>query len=360
MASPEFFRRLDQGGQEIEPSLKTKIIFAGQGRKVEQVCKQITTLGGHPTARKTFDLADEILQDLYPKEFPQGITPIVLNGSEIERRKKQQVLILTNDIACLEIFREQYPDINIVGFAGYSFGTVTASYASGAIKDLLGALRFVKERSRIVEETNKETPGKLKAFEVNHADERLMELQEEFGTQTSIKTSNRFTVVGGPIESVDSASQKAESLGIRTFPIDDNDAAYHTTLLNHAVPRLKEILTTIEMQNPHLTITTNSAKTVNRAGQAQRELATHIATTSDWQRAVHSIITKRDTEQLIEIGNPTGILSGHLQRDLEDQDPTIKKGDLKKNLIRVGALGIGTFLAIRAFRDRRALNNLPS
>jgi len=364
MSSPELFRRIDQGGQEIEPTLKTKVIFAGQGRKIGPVCDQIITLREHPIVRIKFDQADEILQDLYPQEFREGITPIILNGSEIERRRNQQAIIFLNDVSCLDVFRKQYPDINIVGFAGYSFGTVTAAYASGAIKDEENALRFVVERMRIVAETNQENPGKLKAFAVNHADPRLKEIQEKFVTETSIRTSNRFTVIGGPIESVDLASQEAENREIKTYPIDDNDAAYHTSLLNNAVPYLREVLTTIEMQNPHSIITTNSAKRISKAGQVQKELATHIATTSDWQLTAHSIITKRDTEQLIEIGNPTGILSGHLQRDLEDQDPTIKKGDLKKNLIKVGtgttALGIGTFLAIRAFRDnrRRALNML--
>src|SRR3972149_1905772 len=133
--SPEFYRRVDQGGQEIEPTLKTYVLFAGQGRKIEQVCNQIVTLREHPIARGKLDQADEILHGLYPEEFPEGITPIILYGTEEERRKHQQPILFINDTACFDIFRKQFPDVNIFGFGGYSFGTVTAAYASGAIKD---------------------------------------------------------------------------------------------------------------------------------------------------------------------------------------------------------------------------------
>jgi len=356
MRSPELYHRIDQGSQEIEPTLKTQVWFFGQGRKIEEVCQQIVALREHPIARKKLEQTDEILHDLYPQDFKEGLSPIILKGTQEERRKYQQPILFFNDITCFDIFREQHPDINIVGFAGYSFGTVTAAYESGAIKDQENALRFVVERTRIAAETNGQKPGKLKALAVNHADQRLMEMQEEFGTEISIKTSNRFTVIGGTIEAVDLTAQEAENLGIKTYDIPDNDAAYHTSRMKEAVPRLRAILKAIQMQNPHSSIITNNAKTVKNAGQVQRELATHIADTSDWQRTAHSIIANRDTEQLIEVGNPTGILSGHLQRDLQDQDPTIKRGDLKKNLIKVvigaTALGIGAYIGLRAIRSR--------
>lgn len=355
MPSPELYRRVDQGGQEIEPTLKTKIMFAGQGRRIEAVCRQIIALREHPIAQERLNQADEILYDLYPQEFPEGITPIISNGTDTDRRKYQQPILFLNDIVCLAIFLDQCHDINITGFAGYSFGTVTAAYASGAIKDQSNALRFVIERPRVVAETNEEIPGKLRGFGVNHADERLVSLQEEFGTETSIKTSNRFTVIGGAIEAVDLTAQKAESLGIKTYDIPDNDAAYHTSLMKGAVPRLETVLKTIEIQNAHSSVITNNARTINRPGQVKRELSTHIAETSDWQHSARSIITNRNTEQLVEIGNPTGILSGHLQRDLEDQYASIKREGLKKNPIKVAigatALAIGTLFPIRVVKD---------
>lgn len=354
---PELYRRVDQGIQEVEPTLKTQILFFGQGRDIEQVCNQILALREHPISMGRFDKADEILHDLYPEEFPEGITPIIANGTEIERRRHQQPIIFLNDTVSLDIFREQYPDINIVGFAGYSFGTVTAAYASGAIKDDPNALRFIVERSRIVFETNEKRPGKLIGFGVNHSDERLMEIQEESGTETAIKTSNRFTVIGGTIDAVDLTAQKAESLGIKTYDIPDNDAAYHTSLQSKSVPRLSRILRTIEMQNPHSIITTNRAKTINKAGQVERELSTHIADLSDWQGTARSIATRGNTEQLIEVGNPNGNLSSHLERDLQDQYPTLKRGDLKKNLIKVGigaaGIAIGAYLGLRAIKSHQ-------
>ncbi len=352
---PEIYRRVDQGSQEIEPTLKTQILFFGQGRDMEQVCGQLVTLGEHPVARIRVDQTDEILHDLYPQEFPEGLTPIILNGTYEARKKYQQPILFLNDTASFDIFRQQYPEINIVGFAGYSFGTVTAAYASGAIKDEADALRFVVGRSRITAENNKENPGKLKSFAINHADERLREIQEEFGSEIAIKTSNRFTVVGGSFEAVDLTAQKAESLGIKTYEIPYNDAAYHTSLMGKAVPSLRELLKSIKMQSPHSTITTNNARTINRVGQTRSELATHIADMSDWQSTAYSIVSARNNEQLIEIGSPNGILSSHLERDLQDQYPTIKRGDLRKTILKVdigatAALAIGAFLRLRAIR----------
>jgi malonyl CoA-acyl carrier protein transacylase len=358
--SPEIYRRVDQGVQEIEPTLKTQILFYGQGRNMKEVCGQIVALGEHPVAKRRIDLVDEILHDLYPDEFPEGISSIILHGSEEELKQYQQPIIFVNDTASLDVFRQQYPDINIVGIAGYSFGTVTAAHASGAIRDDENALRFIMERSRIVAQANKENPGKLTGLAVNNSDEKLADLHREFGTETSIKTSNRFTVIGGDIESVDQATEKAQSQGIKIYSVDYNDAAYHTSLLSSAVPRLEEVLRTIEMQDPHSTMTSNNAKTINRAGQAQKELATHIANMSDWQRTARSIATRRSTEQLIEIGNPNGNLSSHLERDLQDQYPTINRRDLKKTILSVGigvagatGLAIGAYLGLRAIRNRQ-------
>lgn len=349
-----------QENQELEPGSTTLVIFPGQGRSLKEACEEIRALLNHPIGRKKFAQADEIVNGLRPDEFPEGITQLALNGTEEELKRNQQPILFLKDSVSFSIFQQEHPNIKIVGFGGFSFGTVTAAYANGAIKDLPDALRFIFERRDIVREINDRDPGGLELIGLHHSDEKLKELQEESGTKVSIEISNRLTAIGGSTDAIDLAKQKAEEWGIRTIEVPHSDARYHTDGLRNAVPRLAIVLSVIGIKDPHTPlIATSTVKSMNTAQEVETELATHIADTAHWQDAIISTINDHGIEQVVEM-NPNGNLINHLQRDLEDQNPTIKRGDLKKNAIKVAigltataAVGIGACMALRALRNRR-------
>jgi len=197
------------------------------------------------------------------------------------------------------------------------------------------------------------------AYEVVEAidNNNLEELKKEFGSETSIKMSNRITVIGGSIVAVDLATKKAEDLGINSYPVDDNDAAYHTSQMDGAVPRLANVLNTLAIQNPHTPLFANSnASEMTDGKEVKTELSVHIAKTAEQQSMMSAALEKQMIDQVVEMGNPNGTIINHLQRDLEDQNPTVKRGTLKKKLINAGiGAGIGAGVALGTYLILRAL-----
>ena len=74
--------------QELEPDSATLIVFHGQGRKIAQVCEQLVKLQEHPVAQRQLAQVDEILHDLSPHKYPEGLTPILLKGTEEEKAER--------------------------------------------------------------------------------------------------------------------------------------------------------------------------------------------------------------------------------------------------------------------------------
>lgn len=354
MPSPELYRRVDQGSQEIEPSLKTAIIYAGQAQDLNLLRGSSIELRKHRAARRVFNIFDEVLHDQYPDEYPEGFNRSILeNGSPDDIRENGQLIVVQHNLACTRVLQHQRefpPRSKIAVVGGQSLGFLNGAEFAGAI-DTANLAVLVKERKDAMLAAYRENPTTLAFFAANYADERIEQLREEHDLQTSMITSESFMVLGGPIDNVNASVEDARGKKITARSLN-TDGAFHTTHMQQAADLLAEKLEDIEIKDPSITLLANTnAQPIHTSDQLRTEIINQIPNTVLWLDATNSMIDKNGVEQFIEVGND-GLLTNHIQRDLEKQTG---KGRIVKRLLVVAgitAATIGTTLVIRhALKD---------
>lgn len=258
-----------------------------------------------PTARDLFARADEQLGFSLSGKMFEG------PASELTRTSICQPALYVHGLACLELLKEQVPDLEIAGVAGLSLGEFTAHAAAGTF-DFATGLDLVAKRGAFMEEATNATEGSMAAL-IGGEEEDIRRLAAECDIDVANFNAPGQIVVSGSKEGIAKAVERHEDFGIRIAQELEVAGAYHSRLMMPAQEKLAGVLAELELNTPTVPVTCNvEGREVSDADDIRKTLEAQVSGSVRWSDCVQHFID-RGEETFIELG-PGRVLAGLMRR----------------------------------------------
>jgi [acyl-carrier-protein] S-malonyltransferase len=283
---------------------KVAFIFAGQGAQYIGMGKELAE--NIAVCREVFEQADKALGFEISKLCFEGAK------EELDKTENTQPAIVTTSIAALKALEESgfKPDV----VAGLSLGEYSALVCSGALK-FEDAVKLVKKRGRFMQEAVPVGVGTMAAVLGLNADDVKAACAE--ASSSGIVEPANFNcpgqiVIGGEIEAVKIASEKAKEKGGKVMPLSVS-APFHTSMLKPAAIKLEEELRNIEFEEIKVPVITNvTGDYVREAGEIKELLKKQVMSSVLWENSIKRMI-EDGVSTFIELG-PGKVLSGFIKK----------------------------------------------
>ncbi|NLY67924.1 MAG: ACP S-malonyltransferase, partial [Tissierellia bacterium] len=246
-------------------------------------------------------------------------------GSEEELMKTEntQPAILATSIAIMKALEKEGIDCDYT--AGLSLGEYTALVKSGGIK-LSDALKLVKIRGKLMQEAVPQGIGGMAAIlglEREKVKEAIEEVKDKFLVEIANYNSPEQIVISGIKEGVEIACRKALELGAKKAIILPVSAPFHSSLLEPAGEKLKDVLETTTLFDLQKDLISNvDAKPVAKKDEVKEKLVKQVSSSVLWQDSIEFLIEK-NVDTFIEIG-PGKSLTGFVKRISKALDKNVK------------------------------------
>lgn len=290
---------------------KVAYVFPGQGAQSVGMGKDL--YDSYDSIKSLFKQADDAIN------FP--ITKMCFEGPDEELRKTvnaQPALVLVS-IACLraaqEVAGKSLPAP--VFMAGHSLGEYTALAAANVI-DFSTAVYLSRERGRLMYEAGMKQSGTMAA--VLGLDEAVLaEVCKQTDTVIANINCPGQLVISGASDNVAKASEIAKVKGAaRVTPLQVS-GAFHSPLMQPAIPGMTEALSKVDFREPVVPIIANvTAQPLNGADQFRDELLNQLTSSVQWQKSVEYMLGQ-GVKSFIEIG-PGKVLAGLIKRISRDAE----------------------------------------
>lgn len=288
--------------------MATAFLFPGQGAQHTGMCRTIVEKS--PTAKALFDEANEILGfDLAKLCFdgPQ---------EELDKTDISQPALFVSSMAALEMLKAEKPEVidQCTVAAGLSLGEYTALTFAGAMSFADG-LRVVRRRGEAMQAAANATPsGMVSALLLQ--DEQVDDVVKSIGDEGRLWIANYLcpmnTVLSGDKAGCAKAEQLIEEAGGRAIPLSVA-GAFHTEIMQPAVERLTDALSSVEIQSPRIPVISNvDAQSHNDPAEIRKLLVSQVVNPVLWEKSVRKMLDD-GVDQFYEIG-PGKVLKGLLKR----------------------------------------------
>lgn len=302
---------------------KIAFIFAGQGAQYAGMGKELAE--NIAASREVFDEADKALG------FP--ISKLCFEGpkEELDKTENTQPAILTTSVAALRALEQKgfKPDV----VAGLSLGEYSALVCSSAL-NFSEAVKLVKKRGKFMQEAVPVGIGTMAAVLGLGAEEVKSACAEasEFGiVEPANFNCPGQVVIGGEIEAVRIASEKAKERGAKVMPLSVS-APFHTSMLKLAARKLEEELNSVEIGEIKVPIITNvTGDYVKEAGDIKGLLKRQVMSSVLWENSIRKMI-EDGVDTFVELG-PGKVLSGFVKKI--DRKVTVVNVEDMKSLEKV-------------------------
>ena len=290
--------------------------FVGMGKKLAETFAPARTLLDRANAVLGFDLAD-----------------ILFNGPEdrLTRTDITQPAIFTVSMMAMEAVKQEGVAFDYV--AGHSLGEYSALCAAGAF-GFEDGLALVRLRGQLMAQAGDKSPGAMAAI-LGLETDKLGAVLNDAGAEGLVVAANYNSpsqiVISGSVAGVQAAAKLAEAAGAKKVVMLAVSGAFHSPLMEFAVPGLKEGLAKVPMQTPKVPLISNvEAKPVNDAEAIRGLLLRQLTSPVRWIEAMRNALGLGCTEAL-EVG-PGKVLMGlarGISRDMK-VTPVENPEDLKK------------------------------
>jgi [acyl-carrier-protein] S-malonyltransferase len=292
------------------------LVFPGQGSQSVGMGRSLAVAS--PAAAAIFADADGALS--------APITPLAWDGpaEELDRTENAQPALLATSMAYLAALRDTWLDAGIeppAFAAGHSMGQYSAFVAAGVIS-LADGMRLVRERGRRMQASGQGRDGAMAAV-IGLDDARLPELVERSSRHGVFGVANRNApgqvVVSGERAAIEASVEAGKDLGARKVIVLPVSVAAHSPLMAEAADRMREVIATVEFNDPLVPLLANAdASRITTADGARNELVEHLTRGVDWVAAVEQMAAAGVTT-FIEVG-PGRVLTGLIKRIAPDAD----------------------------------------
>lgn len=283
---------------------KVAFIFAGQGAQYIGMGKELAE--NIEASKKVFEEASEALG------FDMANLCFEGPKEELDKTENTQPAILTMSIAAMKALEEK--GIKPAVTAGLSLGEYSALVCSGVL-DFKTALKLVKKRGRYMQEAVPEGIGTMAAI-LGLDGDKVREVCSLASEKGIVEPANfncpGQIVIGGEIEAVNFASEKAKEIGGRAIPLSVS-APFHTSMLRPAADKLEEELKNIELKSINVPIMTNVTGTyVDNIDNIKDLLRNQVMSSVLFENIIRKML-EDGIDTFVEIG-PGKALSGFVKK----------------------------------------------
>ena len=295
-------------------------LFPGQGAQAVGMGRDV--FDAVPASRAIFEQANAAL------DF--SLSGVCFDGPEdaLTQTVNTQPAILTTSVALLEACRgalETRGDAAAF-VAGHSLGEYSALVAAGSMT-FNDAVCLVQERGRLMQEAGDQRQGAMAAV-MGMAEETLATICSETGVDMANLNAPDQIVISGSEKGVARARELARERGARRVVALRVSAAFHSSLMDPAVPGMQTALEGARICSPSLPVIANvSAEPLNDAVGIVNELAEQIRSPVQWFRTIQ-YLKDHGVTQYIEIG-PGKVLTGLVKR-VHANAETVNVGTLEE------------------------------
>jgi [acyl-carrier-protein] S-malonyltransferase len=294
----------------MSDSAKIAFLFPGQGAQSvgmgATVCTQV------PTARTLFDRASGVLgYDLY-KLCTEG------PADKLDSTVYSQPALFICGLAALEQLKQNAPELvgSCSATAGLSLGEYTALVFAG-VMDFETGLRVVQERGRAMQAAADATSsGMVSVLGMDR--EQVAKLCDEARSDQVLEVANLLCpgniVVSGETAACERILTLATAAGaMKVIPLAVA-GAFHTSLMQSAVERLRDALANVPMQKPRIPVISNvDARPHDDPNEIRELLIKQVCSQVRWEDSMRYLLDEEKITQFYELG-PGRVLCGLLKR----------------------------------------------
>jgi [acyl-carrier-protein] S-malonyltransferase len=232
------------------------------------------------------------------------------DAETIRDTKIAQPLIVAAGIASFETLKDKLGvSLRVAATAGHSVGEITAAYVSG-IFDIQTALKFVQRRGNEMADAAGLSESSMAAVVGGELDQVIDHL-ESLGLFAANYNGAGQVVAAGSKEAIESLVDSPPA-STRVVPLQVA-GAFHTSFMEPARPALKEFATSLDVNDPHISIWSNSEGQLVDSGQLFLDLMVNqVSNPVRWDKTMESM-TSANVSLMIEL-LPGGALSGIAKR----------------------------------------------
>ncbi|MBW8889746.1 MAG: ACP S-malonyltransferase [Fibrobacteres bacterium] len=280
---------------------KRILLFPGQGSQYVGMGKKLAD--SLPKAKAILDRANTVLGF--------DLADILFNGPEdkLTRTEITQPAIFTVSMMAMEVVKANGGAFDYV--AGHSLGEYSALCAAGAFSFEDG-LALVRLRGQLMAQAGDKSPGSMAAILGLEAD-KLGAVLKEAATAGIVVAANFNSpsqiVISGSVAGVQAAAKGAEAAGAKKVVVLAVSGAFHSPLMEFAVPGLKEGLAKTAIQAPSVPLISNvEAKPVSDAEAIRALLLRQLTSPVRWVESMQQALGL-DAKEAYEVG-PGKVLMG--------------------------------------------------
>ncbi len=290
---------------------KRILLFPGQGSQYVGMGKLLAET--FAPAREVLEKANQVLG------FDLG--DILRNGPEakLTRTDITQPAIFTVSMMAMEAVRKAGITFDYV--AGHSLGEYSALCAAGAF-DFESGLRVVQLRGQLMAQAGDKSPGSMAAV-LGLDTAKLNDVLQQAASAGMVVAANFNSpsqiVLSGSVAGVKAAAELAEAAGAKKVVMLAVSGAFHSPLMEFAVPGLKAGLAQVRITAPQVPLISNvEAQPFTDPETIRTMLLRQLTSPVRWVESIQNAMSLGCTEAL-EIG-PGKVLMGlarSISRDLK-------------------------------------------
>jgi [acyl-carrier-protein] S-malonyltransferase len=289
---------------------KVAFLFPGQGAQSvgmgSAVCAKV------PAARVLFDRASAVLgYDLY-KLCTEG------PGADLDSTVYSQPALFVSGLAALEQLKQDAPELvsSCDATAGLSLGEYTALVFAG-VMDFEAGLRVVNERGRAMQDAADASSGGMVSI-LGMEREQIDSLCAQARGSDTLEVANLLCpgniVVSGSKSACERVTELAVAAGaMKVIPLTVA-GAFHTSLMQPAVERLRAALADVPMKIPRIPVVSNvDAQPHDDPHEIRELLIQQVCSQVRWEDSMRYLLDTQGITQFYELG-PGRVLCGLLKR----------------------------------------------
>jgi [acyl-carrier-protein] S-malonyltransferase len=263
----------------------------------------------YPAARDIFERVDAALGT--------PLTRLMWEGPEEELTltHNAQPAILAHSVASLVALGDAIGPVAMA--AGHSLGEYSAYVAAGSLTVEDGA-RLVRRRGELMFEAGRARPGAMAAvLGLSTAEVTAACSEASVGGGVAVAANQNApdqTVISGDPETVDRAGARCRELGAKRVISLKVSGAFHSPLMEPAVPGLTAVLAATPFGEPRFPVVANATATpVRTAVEARQRLVDQLTAPVRWVASVETLAREAPGARFVEAG-PGAVLSGLIRR----------------------------------------------
>jgi [acyl-carrier-protein] S-malonyltransferase len=252
----------------------------------------------------------------------EPLAPLLLDADadDLARTRNSQLAVLLTSLMAWDALAPRLAaasDVEIVAFAGHSLGQVSALVAAGTL-DFDDGIRFAARRADLTQAAADAHPGRMAAL-LGATEEQATDACAAAPDACWLANDNApgQIVIAGTPDGLDAATARAKELGVRRAMSLPVGGAFHTLLMNDAVPGLELAVRDLPLTAPSAPIVSNDDATAYTDADGWRSrLPVHVTRPVRWRTSMQALAEK-GASLFLEVGHGS-MIAGVAKRTVPD------------------------------------------